>query len=165
MASLRVDTARPSSPLSSAPASPSLSSSTSSAGPDYDPSNQVTPALSARDARDGVVEDGELALGRLDEAAYERLLPVWRNRIRRILVTSLEREMPYLVKIQVRVPTLDWLSSGMLIKGAATTQSMSAWHPWLSPFFLQTSLLGTHTFFMVCVPMPFWFGNAALGRG
>lgn len=37
--------------------------------------------------------------------------------------------------------------------------------PWLDEYFVKSSLLGTHSFFMICVPMPFWFGHADVGRG
>jgi hypothetical protein len=37
--------------------------------------------------------------------------------------------------------------------------------PALDEYFVKSSLLGTHSFFMICVPMPFWFGHADIGRG
>lgn len=108
-------------------------------------------------------------LGRLDDAVYAGLLPAWRDSIRRWLVRSLEREMPTLVRIQVRessmVPLLLPNATSRKLTVSSFAQSLSKVHPLLSPFFLHTSLLGTHTFFMVFVPMPFWFGHADLGRG
>ena len=37
--------------------------------------------------------------------------------------------------------------------------------PWLDTYFLQTSMLGTHTFFLVFLPLFFFFGYDDLGRG
>src|SRR5579863_3639294 len=37
--------------------------------------------------------------------------------------------------------------------------------PWLDTYFLQTSMLGTHTFFLVFLPAFFFFGHDGLGRG
>ncbi len=37
--------------------------------------------------------------------------------------------------------------------------------PALDVYFVQTSLLGTHTFFMTFIPMWFWFGYGNVGRG
>lgn len=49
-----------------------------------------------------VESPSEGAVGRLDEAHYERLMPPWRFRIRQKLVRSLEWEMEVLQGIQVR---------------------------------------------------------------
>jgi hypothetical protein len=37
--------------------------------------------------------------------------------------------------------------------------------PWLDVYFLQTAMLGTHTFFLVFLPAFFFFGYDDLGRG
>ncbi|KDE03892.1 hypothetical protein MVLG_05646 [Microbotryum lychnidis-dioicae p1A1 Lamole] len=84
----------------------------------------------------------ELALGRLSDQTYATLLPGWRDRLRKLLVRNLQREMGTLVWIQASLRT-----------------------PARDDYFVKTSLLGTHSFFMICVPMPFWFGHGSVGRG
>lgn len=37
--------------------------------------------------------------------------------------------------------------------------------PWLDTYFVYTSSLGTHTFFMTALPACFFFGYIDLGRG
>lgn len=55
----------------------------------------------------------------------------------------------------------------MEARGALTcVNPFQSWRtPALDVYFVKTSLLGTHAFFMICVPMPFWFGHGDLGRG
>ncbi|GAA5987492.1 hypothetical protein JCM11641_003847 [Rhodosporidiobolus odoratus] len=86
------------------------------------------------------VDEG--AVGRLDEAYYEKLLPRWRFRLRKKLMQSLEGEMVALVRIQKRWRT-----------------------PWRDEYFVKTSLLGTHTWFMLFLPLWYWFGLPEVGRG
>jgi hypothetical protein len=38
-------------------------------------------------------------------------------------------------------------------------------NPRLDRYFVYTSLLGTHSFFLIFLPMSFWAGNAWFGRG
>ncbi|CAG8545222.1 12611_t:CDS:10 [Ambispora leptoticha] len=76
------------------------------------------------------------------EFHYEQRLSPVRARIRSWLLPFIRREKDILVFIQssLRHPFLDW-------------------------YFPVTSNLGTHTFYMVCLPLLFWFGYAPLGRG
>ena len=37
--------------------------------------------------------------------------------------------------------------------------------PWLDTYFVHASMLGTHTFFLVFLPLFFFFGHDDLGRG
>ncbi|KAF5094830.1 hypothetical protein D0Z00_003373 [Geotrichum galactomycetum] len=37
-------------------------------------------------------------------------------------------------------------------------------HPWLDKYFEKTSNLGTHTAYVLMLPMFFWYGNSELGR-
>ncbi|GAA5845553.1 hypothetical protein JCM11251_002091 [Rhodosporidiobolus azoricus] len=89
-----------------------------------------------------VESPGEAAVGRRDDAFYERLLPAWRMKGRRMLLRSLEREMSILQGIQKRWRT-----------------------PFRDEYFVKTSLLGTHTFFMIFLPLWYWFGFPEVGRG
>lgn len=79
--------------------------------------------------------------GRLDTEVYRLQLPSWRFHIRELLVQSLAREMSFLVWIQrrLRCRTLD-------------------------RYFVWTSLLGTLTFFMIGIPMLFFFGQGHNSR-
>ncbi|BGP16829.1 hypothetical protein JCM10213_004676 [Rhodosporidiobolus nylandii] len=82
------------------------------------------------------------AVGRREDAFYARLMPAWRVRVRQWLVRSLEREMGGLQRIQETYRT-----------------------PWRDEYFVKTSLLGTHTFFMLFLPLWYWFGLPEVGRG
>ncbi|ORY87501.1 phosphatidic acid phosphatase type 2/haloperoxidase [Leucosporidium creatinivorum] len=135
-----VPSPRPSSPSSSPLISSPLSRSTTPA-PSL-PLVHLADDLEDKERTvDEVVEPREVALGRLEPSVYAKLLPGWRDRVRLMAVKSLEKEMPYLQAIQTwRTPALD-------------------------EYFVKSSLLGTHSFFMICVPMPFWFGHGDVGRG
>lgn len=73
---------------------------------------------------------------------YQRQLPSWRYWPRQKLLPLVRFETPYLAWAQekVRTPTLD-------------------------SYFAFTANLGTHTFFMVFLPILFWSGYNSLGRG
>ncbi|KAK4057318.1 Long-chain base-1-phosphate phosphatase [Microbotryomycetes sp. JL221] len=86
------------------------------------------------------VQDHEVALGCMPDHEYIPLMPKWRYDIRRKLVQILENEMN----------TLEWIQSFRT--------------PFLDDYFLKSSLLGTHTFFMIGLPIPCWFGRADIGR-
>ncbi|KAI0777323.1 PAP2-domain-containing protein [Trametes elegans] len=80
--------------------------------------------------------------GRQDDEVYERTLNWWRAGIRRAIVRCVERETRVLAAMQERVRT-----------------------PFLDTYFVYTSSLGTHTFFMVMLPMFHFFGAPEFGRG
>lgn len=69
-------------------------------------------------------------------------LPSWRYYARQFLIPFLRWETQYLAVIQKRIrsPTLD-------------------------SYFSITANLGTHNFFMVVLPILFWCGHTAIGRG
>ncbi|GAA5851735.1 hypothetical protein JCM8547_001190 [Rhodosporidiobolus lusitaniae] len=81
------------------------------------------------------------AVGRLAEEHYRRMMPPWRFEIRQKLMRSLEREMEVLVAIQ------RWRT------------------PFRDEYFVKTSLLGTLTFFMIFLPLWFFYGRPEVGRG
>ncbi|GAA6055285.1 hypothetical protein JCM3770_004819 [Rhodotorula araucariae] len=83
-----------------------------------------------------------IAVGRRPDAYYASLIPRWRLCVRQKLVASLEREMTVLQGLQTRWRT-----------------------PLRDEYFVKTSLLGTHTFFMVFLPLWYWFGYREVGRG
>ncbi|KAG2140761.1 PAP2 superfamily-domain-containing protein [Suillus cothurnatus] len=76
------------------------------------------------------------------EDSYETVLPWWRATIRARILSSMKRESPILARMQERIR-----------------------HPWLDLYFLYSSTLGTHTFFMIGLPLTFFFGYEELGRG
>ncbi|KAI0259698.1 hypothetical protein BC834DRAFT_904558 [Gloeopeniophorella convolvens] len=83
-----------------------------------------------------------IAAGRLPEEVYTNTLPAWRAALRQRCVKVVEWESQVLGRWQARVRT-----------------------PWLDTYFLQTSMLGTHTFFLLFLPCLFFFGHHDLGRG
>ncbi|KAG9239179.1 sphingosine-1-phosphate phosphohydrolase-like protein [Amylocarpus encephaloides] len=72
----------------------------------------------------------------------KRKLPPWRYNLRQWLLPLIRWETPYLAWMQdtMRSPALD-------------------------SYFAITANLGTHTFFMVVLPILFWCGHTSLGRG
>ncbi|KAJ7249383.1 sphingosine-1-phosphate phosphatase [Mycena rebaudengoi] len=71
-----------------------------------------------------------------------RQLPAWRAAIRRQLVKSIRVESEIIAKMQEAIRT-----------------------PWLDKYFVNTSALGSHTFFMAFLPILFFFGYDEMGRG
>ncbi|KAI1372284.1 PAP2-domain-containing protein [Hypoxylon crocopeplum] len=73
---------------------------------------------------------------------YRRALPKWRYELRQRALPLVRWETPYLA----------WLQ--------ATLRS-----PALDSYFAITANLGTHTFFMIGLPIMFWCGYASFGKG
>ncbi|KAK4212240.1 phosphatidic acid phosphatase type 2/haloperoxidase [Rhypophila decipiens] len=73
---------------------------------------------------------------------YKRALPKWRYTLRQRLLPLVRWETPYLAMIQstMRTPALD-------------------------SYFAITANLGTHTFFMIFLPILFWCGFRDFGKG
>ncbi|KAL8769473.1 MAG: hypothetical protein Q9209_004534 [Squamulea sp. 1 TL-2023] len=73
---------------------------------------------------------------------YKIKLPPWRYTARQKLIPLIRWETPYIAKLQnaIRSPILD-------------------------SYFSITANLGTHTFFMIFLPILFWCGYTDLGRG
>ncbi|KAJ3501621.1 hypothetical protein NLJ89_g9257 [Agrocybe chaxingu] len=80
--------------------------------------------------------------GRQGRDVYEATLPWWRAAIRRKLVATVYEESKILATMQSKIR-----------------------HPWLDAYFVYTSSLGTHTFFMILLPAFFFFGYDEIGRG
>ncbi|KAI0072156.1 PAP2-domain-containing protein [Panus rudis PR-1116 ss-1] len=80
--------------------------------------------------------------GRLPDEVYERTLPWWRAALRKKILGNVEWESEVLASMQKRVRT-----------------------PFLDAYFVYTSSLGTHTFFMTSLPALFFFGYRDVGRG
>ncbi|KAJ7859281.1 hypothetical protein B0H13DRAFT_2672349 [Mycena leptocephala] len=73
---------------------------------------------------------------------YDATLPAWRAAVRRVLVAQIRIESVLVAKMQDAIRT-----------------------PFLDKYFVHTSALGSHTFFMTFLPMLFFFGYPELGRG
>ncbi|KAJ7154572.1 sphingosine-1-phosphate phosphatase [Mycena filopes] len=80
--------------------------------------------------------------GRRPMDVYDVTLPPWRAAVRRALVRQIRVESVLVAKMQDAIRT-----------------------PWLDTYFVYTSALGTHTFFMTFLPMLFFFGYDEMGRG
>ncbi|CAG8625694.1 20240_t:CDS:10 [Dentiscutata erythropus] len=76
------------------------------------------------------------------ESYYDKLLPPSNAQLRRWLLSIIRKETSLLINIQ---------------------NSLS--HPLLDSFFIYSSILGTHTFFVLLLPTFFWFGYGSIGRG
>jgi hypothetical protein len=111
-----------------------------------------------------------VAAGRLPEDVYTYYLSWWRAALRRKCVAVVERESEVIAKWQVRLfPPLfarpkDGEESEFNIVVFVFLQARIR-SPWLDAYFLHTSMLGTHTFFLVFLPLFFFFGYFELGRG
>jgi hypothetical protein len=74
--------------------------------------------------------------------ADKRALPKWRYNLRQQMLPLIRWETPYLAWMQEKLRT-----------------------PALDSYFAITANLGTHTFFMIGLPICFWCGYAAFGKG
>ncbi|KAK7422108.1 Long-chain base-1-phosphate phosphatase [Neonectria punicea] len=95
-------------------------------------------AVAPKDKDDEVTPDA--GLRSLDH--YKRALPKWRYSLRQQLLPLIRWETPYLAWMQDRLRT-----------------------PALDSYFAITANMGTHTFFMIGLPICFWCGHAAFGKG
>ncbi|CAI6096993.1 unnamed protein product [Clonostachys chloroleuca] len=73
---------------------------------------------------------------------YKRALPKWRYSLRQQMLPLIRWETPYLAWMQDKLRT-----------------------PALDSYFAITANLGTHTFFMIGLPILFWCGYPAFGKG
>ncbi|KAK1754740.1 dihydrosphingosine 1-phosphate phosphatase LCB3 [Echria macrotheca] len=87
-------------------------------------------------------ENGVVDAGLRSLHHYRRALPKWRYALRQRLLPLIRWETPYLAYIQSKMRT-----------------------PALDSYFAITANLGTHTFFMVGLPILFWCGFSGFGRG
>ncbi|KAF4616785.1 hypothetical protein D9613_008874 [Agrocybe pediades] len=80
--------------------------------------------------------------GQRGEDVYESTLSWWRAGLRRKLVDTVRWESRIIARMQRSVRS-----------------------PWLDRYFVYSSVLGTHTFFMAILPTMFFFGYPEMGRG
>ncbi|KAF1945244.1 sphingosine-1-phosphate phosphohydrolase [Clathrospora elynae] len=86
-------------------------------------------------------KDPRLDAGNKDHDHYAQRLPKWRNALRNCLIPIVRWETPWLALLQEKVRS-----------------------PALDSYFAYTANLGTHTFFMVFLPIQFWCGYTSIGR-
>lgn len=72
----------------------------------------------------------------------KRALPKWRYDLRQRALPLIRWETPYLAWLQAKLRS-----------------------PALDSYFAITANLGTHTFFMIGLPIMFWCGFASFGKG
>lgn len=116
----------------------------------------------------GSDEAGELTsvIGIQDDELYDKYLPWPIARIRSALVSVLRREGPYHARHQVRSPQPQVASTAdSLLHVHPIRLQTFIRRPWLDRYFVNTSLLGTHSFFLIFLPMVFWLGDHRFGRG
>ncbi|KAI0341413.1 hypothetical protein BDW22DRAFT_1332802 [Trametopsis cervina] len=82
------------------------------------------------------------SVGILPDEVYERQMNWWRVRVRRLAGRNLQWETRVIASMQKRIRT-----------------------PFLDAFFVNTSALGTHTFFMTLLPAFCFFGYQDITRG
>ncbi|KAI0133259.1 PAP2-domain-containing protein [Hypoxylon sp. NC0597] len=101
------------------------------------PNGGAVPTKAEAEGKEPVIDAG---LRSLDH--YKRALPKWRYELRQRALPLVRWETPYLA----------WLQ--------ATLRS-----PALDSYFAITANLGTHTFFMIGLPILFWCGYSSFGKG
>ncbi|KAI0162815.1 PAP2 superfamily protein [Pestalotiopsis sp. NC0098] len=97
-----------------------------------------TSAAAVDEKKEGPVIDA--GLRSLDH--YRRALPGWRYDLRQRLLPLIRWETPYLALLQEALRT-----------------------PFFDSYFAITANLGTHTFFMIGLPILFWCGYPSFGKG
>ncbi|CEP07772.1 hypothetical protein [Parasitella parasitica] len=85
--------------------------------------------------------EADVDAGTHDDRLYNKAFEGFRASLRNTLLPLVRHETPILASMQKTIRT-----------------------PGLDQYFVWTANLGTHTFFMVFLPILIWFGNAELGR-
>ncbi|KAI8996932.1 PAP2 superfamily-domain-containing protein [Pilobolus umbonatus] len=83
----------------------------------------------------------EIDAGTQDERVYNKAFEGVRATLRGLLLPLIRLETPIIASMQKHIRT-----------------------PFLDKYFVWTANLGTHTFFMIFLPILIWFGNPELGR-
>lgn len=107
---------------------------------DYDSSRESSPCRDDKSSHRNFYLG--LSQGRQPSDAYDTLLPPWRAAVRRKLTQTVHLESKVIACMQEYIRT-----------------------PWLDAYFVYTSSLGTHTFFMTVLPVLYFFGYEDMGRG
>ncbi|KAG8744954.1 hypothetical protein FRC10_009189 [Ceratobasidium sp. 414] len=145
--------------------SPAPSTDGSDTDPVFSKFNEDTPSLVnekliPRSHLAARVDSADDAPGTLPDEYYDAAMAPWRAAIRRRLVKNLKYESEWLGSMQV--PSLYPLCP---FDNAHWSWQRKIRRPWLDTYFVYTSTLGTHTFFMIVLPTFFFFGYPMTGFG
>ncbi|KAI0535875.1 PAP2 superfamily-domain-containing protein [Xylaria digitata] len=94
------------------------------------------------DTKDTEQREAVIDAGLRSSDHYKRALPKWRYDLRQRALPLIRWETPYLAWFQAKLRS-----------------------PALDSYFAITANLGTHTFFMIGLPIMFWCGFASFGKG
>ncbi|KAI1126856.1 PAP2-domain-containing protein [Nemania abortiva] len=94
------------------------------------------------DAKDKEQKEAVIDAGLRSLDHYKRALPKWRYDLRQQALPLIRWETPYLAWVQAKLRS-----------------------PALDSYFAITANLGTHTFFMIGLPIMFWCGFSSFGKG
>lgn len=106
-----------------------------------------------------------VAAGRLPEEVYTNTLSWRRAELRRRCVAVVEWETEVIATWQVLLSSQSRVDGERRAHRRYCVFQARVRSPWLDTYFQQTSMLGTHTFFLVFLPVFFFFGHFELGRG
>ncbi|KAF3035221.1 hypothetical protein E8E12_004206 [Didymella heteroderae] len=109
--------------------------------PQHDAPVSVAPECIVAATSAPAQKEKRLDAGNRHHDHYARRLPKWRNALRNRLIPIVRWETPWLA----------WMQDSMR-------------SPALDTYFAYTANLGTHTFFMIFLPIQFWCGYTSLGR-
>ncbi|KAI0485519.1 PAP2 superfamily-domain-containing protein [Xylaria cf. heliscus] len=101
-----------------------------------------TAALTSTTSMNGERKEAVIDAGLRSLDHYKRALPKWRYDLRQRALPLIRWETPYLAWLQAKLRS-----------------------PALDSYFAITANLGTHTFFMIGLPIMFWCGFASFGKG
>ncbi|KAI8975316.1 phosphatidic acid phosphatase type 2/haloperoxidase [Mycotypha africana] len=85
--------------------------------------------------------EADVDAGTQDDRLYNKAFDKFRSSLRNTLLPLIRKETPILAAMQKKIRS-----------------------PGLDTYFIWTANLGTHTFFMVFLPILIWFGNDEIGR-
>lgn len=105
--------------------------------------------------------NNDVTPGRLGRDVYDTHLSWWRAGFRRKLVEVVQWESVIIAKMQVSAePCHRQLRRALMLHLQDKIRT-----PWLDAYFVYSSTLGTHTFFMILLPALFFFGYGEMARG
>ncbi|KAF8605669.1 hypothetical protein BDV93DRAFT_521493 [Ceratobasidium sp. AG-I] len=127
-----------------------ISPEPSGSSSEYDSDSDLTPRVNFAPAEEKIssgslssrVDTADDAPGTLPDEYYDAAMAPWRAEVRRRLVKNLKHESEWIGAMQRKIR-----------------------RPFLDTYFVYTSSLGTHTFFMIVLPTFFFFGYPVAGLG
>ena len=117
------------------------------------------PATRHLSVRHPATRTDESSLGRRPVDVYDVMLPRWRAVLRKHLLRRVDVESKVIARMQVSHRAYP-VSLHLLVCAQECIRT-----PFLDAYFVYTSSLGTHTFFMTAIPALYFFGYEDLGGG